>query len=82
MENNFENKIKELEAIVKELETGEVNLDDAIEKYTKAMKLAKECSDKLSEVTEKVNKILLENGELKEFEIEQKYSIFFACNKC
>ena len=39
MENSFENKIKELEVIVKELESGEVNLDDAIEKYTKAMKL-------------------------------------------
>ena len=34
MENNFENKIKELEVIVKELESGEVNLDDAINKFT------------------------------------------------
>ena len=34
------------------------------------MRLAKECSDKLNEVTEKVNKILLENGELKDFEVE------------
>ena len=44
MEKSFEDKIKELEEIVKELENGEVNLDDAIEKYTTAMKLAKECS--------------------------------------
>ena len=58
MENNFESKIRELEVIVKELEIGEVNLDDAIDKYTKAMKLAKECSDKLNKATEKVNKIL------------------------
>ena len=29
----FEDKIRELEAIIKELEEGEVNLDDAIEKY-------------------------------------------------
>ena len=40
MEKSFEDKIKELEEIVKELENGEVNLDDAIEKYTTAMKLA------------------------------------------
>ena len=53
MENSFEDKIKELEAIVKELESGEVNLDDAIEKYTKAMNLAKECSDKLNTAVEK-----------------------------
>ena len=69
-EMTFEDKIKLLEEIVKELESGEVPLDDAINKYTEAMKLAKECSDKLNEVTEKVNKILLENGELKDFEIE------------
>lgn len=70
MGKTFEDKIKELEATINELESGEVNLDDAIEKYTKAMKLAKECSDKLNEVTEKVNKILMENGELKDFSVE------------
>ena len=69
-ELSFEDKIRELEKTIKELEDGEVNLDDAIEKYTKAMKLAKACSDKWNEVTEKVNKILLENGELKDFEVE------------
>ena len=69
--NNFEDKIRELEVIVKELESGDVNLDDAIEKYTTAMKLAKECSDKLTEVSDKVNKILLENGELEEFNVEE-----------
>ena len=31
-ELSFEDKIRELEVIVKELESGEVNLDDAIEK--------------------------------------------------
>lgn len=68
-ENNFEDKIRELEGIVKELEGGEVNLDDAIEKYTKAMKLAKECSSQLNKATEKVNKILKENGTLEDFSV-------------
>lgn len=70
-EMKFEDKIRELEKIVSELETGEVSLDDAIEKYTKAMKLAKECSDKLTEVSDKVNKIMLENGNLEEFKVEE-----------
>ena len=60
-----------LEEIVKELESGEVPLEDAITKYTEAMKLAKECSDKLSEVSEKVNKIMLENGKLEDFTVEE-----------
>ena len=67
----FEEKIKKLEVLVKELESGEVNLDDAINKYTEAMKLAKECSDTLTNVSDKVNKILLENGKLEEFKIEE-----------
>mgnify|MGYP003518993975 FL=1 len=70
-ELTFEDKIKLLEEIVKELESGEVPLDDAINKYTEAMKLAKECSDKLNKVSEKVNKIMLENGKLEDFTISE-----------
>ena len=70
-EMTFEEKIKLHEEIVKELETGEVPLDEAINKYTEAMKLAKECSDKLNKVTEKVNKIMLENGKLDDFTVSE-----------
>ena len=66
----FEEKLSELEKMVNELEKGDVNLDDAIEKYTKAMTLAKECSDKLKEAEENVNKILTENGKEEDYEIE------------
>lgn len=70
-EISFEEKIKKLESIVTELESGEVPLDDAINKYTEAMKLSKECSNKLTEVSEKVNKILSENGTLEDFEVTE-----------
>jgi exodeoxyribonuclease VII small subunit len=69
-EMSFEEKIKELESIVTELESGNVNLDYAIVKYTKAMELSKECSLKLNEVTEQVNKILLDNGKLEDFRVD------------
>ena len=69
---SFEDKIKKLELIVSELENGEVDLDSAIDKYTEAMRLSKECSDKLTEVTEKVNKILNENGKLEDFEVKEQ----------
>ena len=71
-ESTFEDKIKRLETIVSELESGEVNLDDAIDKYTEAMKLSRECSLKLNEVSDKVNKILKADGELEDFEVENK----------
>lgn len=66
-EMKFEEKLNNLEEIVKELEEGNVDLDDAINKYTEAMKIAKECSEKLDKATKAVNKILSENGELEDF---------------
>jgi len=66
----FEEKLTKLEQIIKDLEAGDVDLDEAISKYTEAMKLAKECSDKLTNAEEQVNKILQENGKLENFEIE------------
>lgn len=66
-EKKFEEKLNELEEIVKELENGEVDLDDAINKYTEAMKIAKECSNKLDTVTKQINEILKEDGTLEEF---------------
>lgn len=70
-ETKFEEKMKELEQIINELESGEVDLDTSIEKYTKAMKLAKVCDEKLKSVEEQVNKIVSENGELENFELEE-----------
>ena len=69
-EKTFEKALQELEGIVKELESGNVDLDNAINKYTEAMKLAKFCSEKLNDATAKVNKILTEDEELKDFEVE------------
>ena len=35
------------------------------------MKLAKICGDKLTKATESVNKILMDNGEEKDFKVEE-----------
>ena len=58
----FEDKIKELESIINELENGEIDLEKSIEQYTKAMNLVKECDLKLKNIEENVNKIVNENG--------------------
>ena len=70
-EEKFEEKLNELEKMVNELESGNVDLDDAINKYTAAMKLAKECSDKLKSAEENVNKILMENAKEEDFKVEE-----------
>lgn len=70
-EAKFEDKIKQLEEIINELENGEIDLDESINKYTEAMKLVKECEEKLKNIENQVNKIVLENGEMENFEIEE-----------
>ena len=66
----FEEKVDELEKIIAELENGNIELEDSIEKYAYAMKLAKECDDKLKKIEEKVNKIIKENGTIENFDLE------------
>ena len=46
-------------------------LDDAINKFNEACVLAKTCDEKLKNATDSINKILNEDGSLKEFTIEE-----------
>lgn len=70
-EVKFEEKMQELESIISELENGEIDLDESIAKYTRAMTLVKECDEKLKSVEEQVSKMVTENDEIKDFEIEK-----------
>lgn len=69
-EKSFEESLKELEIIVKNLESGNVNLDDAISEFEKGMNNVSMCNEKLKKAEENVNKILKENGKLENFELE------------
>jgi exodeoxyribonuclease VII small subunit len=69
MEKKLEEQLKDLEIIIKDLESGDLSLDDAINKYTEAMKIAKSASDKLNKAEEQINKILKDN-KLEEFNVE------------
>lgn len=70
-ERTFEQSIKELEKIVNELESGELDLDKSITKYTEAMKLIEFCETKLNNATETINKLVNENGSETKFEVEE-----------
>lgn len=71
MEKSFEENIKLLEDIVKNLENGDVPLDDAINKFSEAVKLADICDKKLKDATDSINKVLNKDGKLEEFKIEE-----------
>lgn len=70
-EMKFEDQVRALEKIVSELESGELGLDDAIVKYTEAMKLIDFCENKLNSATETINKLVEENGKITDFKIDE-----------
>lgn len=68
---SFEENLAELEKIVTKLETGEVPLDDAIEEFKKAMDLVKQCDEKLNSAQEAIAKIVNDNKEVIDFEVNE-----------
>lgn len=65
---NFEDKINELEEIARELEEGNLNLDESMKKFEDGMKLSKECTNILDQAEQKIMILVNENGDLKEEE--------------
>ena len=58
----FEDAIKKLEDIAKELENGNLGLDESVEKFEEGMKFSKVCTKMLNEAEKKIN-LLIENGD-------------------
>ncbi len=68
-ELNFEETMQELEKIVQELEKGELNLDDSINKFEEGMKLSKNVSKYLEEAEKKITVLInSKDGEITEEE--------------
>ncbi len=59
----FEEKIKQLEEIVKTLELGEVSLEESIELFKKGTKLSLECKKTLDEAQIEINSLTSEAQE-------------------
>lgn len=65
MDINFEDALKELETIVKSMESGQGKLEDALANYEKGVKLASICETRLKEAKTKLEKIAVNsNGEV------------------
>ena len=62
----FESAMKRLEAIVQELEDGDLSLDNALKRFEEGIKLSRFCSNKLDEAEKKVTILLKdEKGEVR-----------------
>ena len=59
-EMSFEDAMRELEAVVSQLESGEVPLEESIKLYERGAALKAHCQKKLAEAEEKVAQITLD----------------------
>ena len=60
---NLEKSLADLEALVAELEGGELSLEDAMKKFEQGIKLTRTCQNILKDAEQKVEILLKNNGE-------------------
>lgn len=65
-EKTFEQALQELETLVRELENGEIELNQAVKKYNEGMKLSKYCHDLLKDAENVIVK-MMKDDELVDF---------------
>lgn len=65
-EVKFEEAIKKLDEIAKDLESGELSLDDSVSKFEEGMKLSKTCTKILNDAEKKINLLIDNDGEISE----------------
>lgn len=63
MENNFENKLEQLEKIVARLENNEISLDEAIKLFEDGVKLSNDCRKILETAEQKIKTLTECEGE-------------------
>ena len=61
---SFEYSLKNLEDIVEQLESGDVDLEKSVELYEKGMDLKNICEEKLKKVENQIKKIKVENNKI------------------
>ncbi|MEW6182351.1 MAG: exodeoxyribonuclease VII small subunit [Bacillota bacterium] len=58
---SFEQSLERLETIVKEIESGSLNLDNAMARFAEGMELVKRCRTLLSEAEQKLYVLIEDN---------------------
>ena len=63
-DQNFDEMLQELETLVRNLESGRIGLEEAMDAYKRGMALKKECENKLSEAKAQIDKLIIESGQI------------------
>ncbi|MBO7683554.1 MAG: exodeoxyribonuclease VII small subunit [Kiritimatiellae bacterium] len=53
----FEDNLRQLEALVARMESGDMNLDDMIKSFEEGRRLVKACQDELASIRQRIEKV-------------------------
>lgn len=73
MERDYESSFRELENIIRELESKDISLEDSIKKYEKGIELYKYLNNTLKAYEGKIKTIAEENSEFIEDKKDERY---------
>ena len=62
---DFEKSLDTLEALVDDMENGDLSLEESLKAFEQGIKLTRECQSALSHAEQKVQMLIEENGKLK-----------------
>ncbi len=54
---NFEDNLRQLEALVAKMESGEMKLDDMIRSFEEGRRLVKACQEELASIRQRIEKV-------------------------
>ncbi len=66
---NFDEALRQLEQVVRQLEAGNLPLEQSIDLYKKGMLLSGECHQKLQQIESEVAKLVDPTGAMADFEV-------------
>ncbi len=71
-EENFEEMMRKLEEISKELEVGNLSLDESVKKFEEGMEISKKCSEVLNQAEKRISILVEKDNNITEenFNIE------------
>ncbi|MFQ3196786.1 MAG: exodeoxyribonuclease VII small subunit [Paraglaciecola sp.] len=60
---SFEQSMQELETIVSQMEQGDLNLEDALQRFERGIALARQSQQKIKQAEQKVQILMEQNGQ-------------------
>jgi exodeoxyribonuclease VII small subunit len=61
---DFEERLEALEALVEQMEEGDLTLEESLKAFEQGIKLTRECQSALTAAEQKVNMLIEEQGQL------------------